>query len=187
MMLWLYNSLLNGVFKSKGAGWIPYKTGIRKILLVIKDYKNQVFPKDQLLKVYEAHQIIFTSTYITDTLDKLDSNFVYYLMYDRQRAIRVNDIDHIMPKNILESMNYAYGDINSVKNFQLLDYGTNRGEKNRKPFKEWVNNPKYVVDKNLYISTHLIPTDETLWTEDKFIEFRNERAKLILEKIKSFL
>ena len=32
MKRWLYHSLINGVFRSKGAGWIPYKTGIKKIL-----------------------------------------------------------------------------------------------------------------------------------------------------------
>ena len=133
------------------------------------------------------HPIVYTDDFSTENLDKLDSQFVYYLMYDRKRAIRTNDIDHIMPKNILESKNYAYNDINSIKNFQLLDYGTNRGEKNGKPFSVWVNNPEYVKDKQLYIETHLIPIDESLWIEDKFLKFRDERAKLIIEKINSYL
>ena len=92
-----------------------------------------------------------------------------------------------MPKNILEEKKYAYNDINSIKNFQLLDYGTNRGEKNGKAFSVWVNNPEYVKDKQLYLETHLIPRDESLWNEDKFPEFKEERAKLIVEKINSYL
>lgn len=187
MQLWIYKSLLNGVFKSKGAGWIPYKTGIKKILSEIKNFKNKIFPCGELFKVYMKHPIVYTDDFSTENLDKLDSQFVYYLMYDRKRAIRTNDIDHIMPKNILESKNYAYNDINSIKNFQLLDYGTNRGEKNGKPFSVWVNNPEYVKDKQLYIETHLIPIDESLWIEDKFLKFRDERAKLIIEKINSYL
>ena len=38
---WLFHSLINGVFRSKGAGWIPYKTGVKKILGEIKKHKGQ--------------------------------------------------------------------------------------------------------------------------------------------------
>lgn len=187
MLLWIYKSLLNGVFRSKGAGWIPYKTGIKKILSEIKEYKNKVFPSEELFKVYIDHPIVYTSDFTAENLDKLDAQFVFYLIYDRKRAIRTNDIDHIMPKNILEEKEYTYNDINSIKNYQLLDYGTNRGEKNGKAFSVWVNNPEYVKDKKLYIETHLIPTDESLWSEDRFLEFKDERAKLIVNKINSYL
>lgn len=187
MQVWIYKSLLNGVFRSKGAGWIPYKTGIKKILSEIKNFKNKIFPCEELFKVYINHPIVYTNDFSIENLDKLDSQFVFYLIYDRKRAIRTNDIDHIMPKNILEEKKYAYNDINSIKNFQLLDYGTNRGEKNGKAFSVWVNNPEYVKDKQLYLETHLIPRDESLWNEDKFLEFKEERAKLIVEKINSYL
>lgn len=55
MKNWLYHSLINGVFRSKGVGWIPYKTGVRKLLEVIKNYKNKDFPTDELFKVYIEH------------------------------------------------------------------------------------------------------------------------------------
>lgn len=187
IMRWLYNSLLNGVFRSKGAGWIPYKTGIKKLLALIKTYKNKSFPCDELIKVYIDHPISYTSIYDSDSLDKLDMQFVFYLVYDRKRQIRINDIDHIMPKTILQAKGYNDNIINSVKNYQLIDFGTNRGVKNGKPFKNWVNNPEYVTDKELYIKTHLIPEDESLWTEDKFDEFREARAKLIIDQIKQFV
>lgn len=180
---WLYNSLVNGVFKSRGAGWIPYKTGIRKILEAIKIYKGQPFPADALYRVYSDHPITFTRTYTSSNLDALDNSFVYYLMYDRVKAIRINDIDHIMPKNILEAKGFSAEAINSIKNFQLLDYRTNRGTKNGKAFAEWVNNSEYVKDKAAFIQLHLIPTDEMLWQEDRFEEFSEERAKLILNKL----
>jgi uncharacterized protein with ParB-like and HNH nuclease domain len=103
MKRWLYHSLINGVFRSKGAGWIPYKTGVRKILGTIKDYKNKEFPTEKLFEVYKTHPITFTTDYKSDNLDQLDSSFVFYLMYDRSRATRTNDVDHLMPKNILET------------------------------------------------------------------------------------
>lgn len=180
---WLYHSLLNGVFRSKGAGWIPYKTGIKKILEAIKTYKNKTFPISELFQVYTNHPISFTTTYTSGNLDKLDNSFVYYLMYDRARTTRTNDIDHIMPKNILETKGVDWGKINSIRNFQLLDFGTNRGAKNGKPFKEWINNTEYVKDKQAYLTLHLVPTDDTLWTEDKFEDFIEARAILILSKL----
>jgi uncharacterized protein with ParB-like and HNH nuclease domain len=186
MKRWLYHSLINGVFRSKGAGWIPYKTGIKKILEAIKSHKDKIFPIDQLFQVYINHPITFTTTYTSDNLDQLDSSFLYYLMYDRARTTRTNDVDHIMPKSILETKGFDWGNINSIKNFQLIDYGTNRGTKNGKPFAEWVNNTDYVKDKAAFVSLHLIPTDETLWTEDRFTDFIGERAKLILDKLTTY-
>ncbi len=190
---WLYHSLANGVFKSKGAGWIPYKTGIRKLLEAIKNYRNKTFPVDELFQVYTNHPITFTISYTSKNLDLLDSSFVFYLMYDRTRTTRMNDIDHIMPKSILDSIlkadgtkKYDWANINSIKNFQLLDYGTNRGAKNASPFMSWVTNLDCVKDKAAYIEIHLIPTDETLWVEDSFGDFIEARAKLILQKLHKY-
>jgi len=186
MKKWLFHSLVNGVFRSKGAGWIPYKTGIRKMLEEIKTHKNNNFPITELFQVYTDHPITFTTLYDTNNLDQLDTSFVYYLMYDQAKTIRANDIDHIMPKSILESFGYDWAKINSIKNFQLIDYGTNRGEKNGKAFSVWINNPAFVTDKPAFIKLHLIPSDETIWGEDKFEEFIEERAKLILAKLSKY-
>jgi hypothetical protein len=180
---WVYHSLINGVFKSRGAGWVPYKTGIRKLLEAISNYKNKEFPLDALFKVYINHPITFTMDYNSSNLDQLDSSFLFYLMYDKVQSIRIQDIDHIMPKSILESMNYDQAKINSIKNFQLIDYGTNRGEKNGKPFKEWINNPKFVSDKKAFILRHLIPHNENIWSEDKFDDFLEQRGMIILSKL----
>lgn len=186
MKKWLYNSLVNGVFRSKGAGWIPYKTGIRKLLEETKKHKNKDFPINELFNVYINHPITFTTNYDSNNIDQLDTSFVYYLMYDQAKTIRANDIDHIMPKSILENMSYDWSKINSIKNFQLIDYGTNRGEKNGKLFSVWINNPDYVTDKKSFTKFHLIPTDENIWGEDKFLEFIESRAVLILEKIAKY-
>jgi uncharacterized protein with ParB-like and HNH nuclease domain len=180
---WLFHSLLNGVFRSKGAGWIPYKTGVKKILEEIKNHKGKSFPIEELIKVYTNHPIAFTTEYNTDDLDKLDSSFVYYLMYDKAKTIRINDIDHIMPKSILNSHQYDPLKINSIKNFQLIDPGTNRGAKNGKSFDCWINNPEYVTDQPAFLKLHLIPPNAAIWTEDKFEDFIEARANLILAKL----
>lgn len=181
--IWLLHSLVNGVFKSKGAGWIPYKTGIGKILEKIRSHKNLDFPVADLFSVYTNYPIIFTSKYDPTILDQLDASFVYYLMYDQAKTIRVNDVDHIMPKSILENLNFDSAKINSIKNFQLIDYGTNRGAKNGRSFASWINNPTYVKDKSAFAKLHLIPSDEALWSEDRFEEFIEKRADLILKKL----
>ena len=182
---WINYSLVNGVFRSKGAGWIPYKTGIKKLLEKLKDYKNLDFPTQEMFKVYYDHGIIFTEVINLSKLDVFETQFMYYLIYDKKQTVRVQDIDHIMPKNILETMKYDWSKINSINNFQLLDYGTNRGDKNGKPFKNWIDN--YVTDKAAYELKHLIPTDESIWTEEKFEQFIEKRAEFILDKIKTNL
>lgn len=183
---WLYHSLINGVFRSRGAGWVSYKTGVRKLLNTIKFHKNEPFPIQELFDVYIQHPLNFVLDYSVNDLVNLDSTFIYYLMYDCKSTTRVNDIDHIMPKSILQTYNYSWDKINSIANYQLLDYSTNRGNKNACAFAEWVNNENNVKDKERYLYTHLIPIDEMLWGEDKFEEFIEERAKLIIKKVNSY-
>lgn len=55
--------------------------------------------------------------YIVDNFDELESLFVYYFMYDRGQIIRINDIDYIMFKLILELLKVELLKINSIKNF----------------------------------------------------------------------
>ena len=185
---WILHSLLNGVFRSKGAGWIPYSTGIRKILNVVKEHKNKLFPTDKLFSIYREHPIIFTKDYLIDNdydrLEDLDKSLIFYLIYGK--IIRTSDVDHIMPKNILLKKGYDLEEINSIKNFQLLDSRTNQFDKNGKSFFDWVSNPIYVKDLNGYLKIHLIPSNEALWKEENFREFIEERRKLILKKIRTF-
>lgn len=44
-----------------------------------------------------------------------------------------------------------------------------------------------VADKAAFIKRHLIPIDETIWTEDKFIDFTNARAILSMQKINHYI
>lgn len=185
MKKWIYLSLINGVFRSKGAGWIPYKTGIRKILKVIIEHKNNVFPCDELLNVYKEHGVMFTTSFNSEMLDDLESSFLYYLIYDRKLVVRVQDVDHVMPKSLLVGLGFEWDKINSVRNFQLLDSGTNRGEKNAKPFFQWLTN--FVTDKPAFTLKHLIPNDTEILHEEKFEQFISKRADLILEKVNKYV
>lgn len=184
MQEWLFHSLINGVFRSKGAGWIPYKTGIKKLLEVMSQKHNQAFPTTDLFNVYFDHPLpAFTTRYSQANLDILDSSFIFYLMYDKKQFIRVQDIDHIMPKSKLDAFGFDSSQINSIKNFQLIDYETNRGAKSDTSFKDWINDPACVKDKAAFMKKHLIPSDESLWDLDKFVAFAEQRAELILQKL----
>ncbi|MBO4707132.1 MAG: DUF262 domain-containing protein [Elusimicrobiaceae bacterium] len=184
MKKWIYYSLLNGVFRSKGAGWTPYTTGINCILNIMKNHQKEIFPCEELFDLYRDYPLKnFTLQNTISNLDKFDDVFLYYLIYGKEFRFRKNDIDHIMPKKILNNYHYDDTMINSIKNFQLLDYGTNRGVKKDKPFKEWINNAEYVKNKRKYISIHLIPENESLWTEDKFPEFTKSRGEMLVNLI----
>jgi len=182
IMSWIYLSLINGVFKSKGAGWIPYRTGINKILNVMKNYKGKKFPKQSLINVYYEHPVKYESIERLNN-DEMDFSFIFYLLYDQVMPNRIQDVDHIHPYNIV-SKEYSLNDVNSINNYQLIDYGTNRGEKNGKELYDWINN--FVEDKQYYIKRHLIPEDEELWKSENFTKFIELRSKMIKEKVLTY-
>ena len=82
-------------------------------------------------------------------------------------------------------MGISWDKINSIANYQLLDVGTNRGEKNAKQLSLWIQN--YVTDREFYLSRHLIPSNEKLWNESDFELFLEERSELIFDKVKKYL
>lgn len=186
---WIHYSLLNGVFKSRGAGWIAYRTGVARILEVIQGTKGKPFPTDAIFKVYKEYPLAFFKDGGFDAadLDRLDQDFVLYLMYKKARQIRLNDVDHIHPRSRLmanmESLGIQQKDIDTVRNFQLLDSSTNRGEKQAKPLKQWLES---VEDLKLYVTRHLIPVtkdDSDLLDENNYSLFLKERSELIFKTI----
>ncbi|MBI2664616.1 DUF262 domain-containing protein [Candidatus Woesearchaeota archaeon] len=185
MYSWIYISLLSGVFKSRGAGWIPYKTGIRKILLIIKEFKGKEFPIKQIFEMYRNHPVYFYVVFDESNLDRLDQNFLFFILYDRQEVTRLQDIDHVQPSSLLERKGYDYAQMNRVENYQLLDSGTNRWEKSGKSLQEWISSS--VSNKALYLKKHLIPEDENLWELENYEELVTERRKLIINQINRIL
>ncbi|HCK99525.1 MAG TPA: hypothetical protein DHW42_05395 [Candidatus Marinimicrobia bacterium] len=178
---WLYLSMLNKVFRRRGAGWTAYSTGIRKILEVVKNHKNQEFPTSKLFEMYHAHPLEFSEFIKKEKLNQYDFNFLMYIIYEKPKSFRVNDIDHIHPKSILLNKGIERGKINNVGNFQLLDYSTNRGNKNDSELKDWIDTA--IENKNNYLEMHLIPDDETLWVSDKFENFLENRQELLVTKL----
>lgn len=184
MNKWIKISLLNPyVFSRSGAGWQGDKTGVRKILDVMKINQNKDFPYQDIINVYKNHPLKqFHENITVDNIDFMDKNFVFRLIYLNEKNIlsRINDIDHIQPKSKLEGK-YEWHLINSIANFQLLDFSTNRGTKNNKEFFDWINED--VENKQAFIKFHLIPENEQFWKSDNFNDFVNARKELIVSKI----
>jgi hypothetical protein len=180
---WLYLSIINGIFRSRGSGWIPSRTGINKILNIMSRNKGNDFPYLEIIQMYKEHPLVFTDNITEDNLNTLDFSFVFYLIYDKTQTIRIQDIDHIHSKSKLELIGYNEEIINNIFNYQLLDYGTNRGEKNNLQLKYWIEN--FVQDREAYLNKHLIPDDEMLWIEKNYDAFLTARKKLVMDKIHS--
>jgi len=179
---WIYLSLLQKIFRRRGAGWIAYKTGIRKILEVTKDHKDMDFPTNEIFKVYVDHLLYFKEDIDENRLDDYDFNFLVYIIYGKK--FRKEDIDHIHPYSILESKGYDVDKINTVANYQLLDYGINRGDKNNNELKDWING---LANKDDYLKRHLIPNNPNLWTSENYEQFLIERKRLIKAKLEEKL
>jgi hypothetical protein len=184
---WMFHSLLNSVFKSRGVGWNPFKTGIARILETMERAKGKPFPLPELLQIYKDHLHFFTTDYRPEDLDRLDRDFTFYVIYDCQRPISSKDIDHIQPRSLLEERSVAPEKLNSISNFQLLDPGTNRGLKNDALFDEWLNGSSEVgpnvVDKLGFLERHLIPSDPVTHKIEHFDELLIARGKLIAKKL----
>ena len=186
MSVWLRLSMLNKVF-SRGCGWIPYRTGIRKIHAVMQKNKGKIFPKDDLFVEYRYHPLTFSSTVNKDNLNEFDQDYMFYIMYNKKCSIRSEDIDHIHPQSLLFNAGFGWGLVNHIANYQLLDSKTNRGIKNGKQLSHWINECVGSENKKDYLKTHLIPEDESLWETENFPQFLEARAQMIADKINSFI
>jgi hypothetical protein len=186
MAVWLRLSLLNKVF-SRGCGWIPYKTGIKKIHAVMQNNKGKPFPKDTLLRAYTTHPLRFIGGVSESNLNEFDQEYVFYLIYNGQPTIRSEDIDHIHPRSLLIAAGIDEKIINNIINYQLIDSGTNRGDKNGKRLSEWINNNVDATNRLGYLNRHFIPQDTVLWETEQFDKFLESRAKLLADKINTAL
>lgn len=183
---WLSFSLLNGVF-GKGKGWIPYRTGIRKILGVLSLYKNKAFPTDALFNVYENHPLIFSEDLDVSQINRWDHDFAFYLMYNCH-SLTGRDVDHVHPKSLLEQAQVPGDKIHTINNYQLLDIETNRNDKRAKPFSDWLLQQNWAeIERQQYLARHLIPTNAMLWSIDNYDAFLQARSNLILEKVSQFI
>jgi len=182
---WVFHSMLNGTFKGRGTGWIAHKTGVRMILELMETAKGKDFPIGKLLGLYRTKLHVFTTDYVTADLSELDHDFVLFMLSDRERAIGPQDLDHIHPRSRLEARGVESYKINSLANYELLDFATNRGPKNGALFDQWLNNPAKVPDKDEYMKRQLIPHDPDLHKIERFDDFLAERTRMIREKLQA--
>jgi hypothetical protein len=177
---WIVLSLLNGVFKSRGAGWIPYKTGIRKILYVMGKNQGKTFPCKELFAMYRSHPLVFTESVDNQSLHTFDQDVIFNILYDGSETNR--DIDHIQPYSLAVPI-YGINRVNIIENYQLLDPGTNRAIKKAKPLNEWILNN--VTNKQLYLDRHFIPSNEERWKIENYKDLIDDRRQLLVNKIKT--
>lgn len=179
---WMYLSILNGTF-SRGVGWIPYLTGIRKILNALKAYKRQVFPCQALFQIYRDHPLRFSEEIVPDRIDLWDRDVTFYLMYGCQSQAG-RDIDHVHPKSKLDSAGVEPRKIHSIANLQLLDKGTNRIDKRAKTLAGWLKGDGASPLED-YLKKHLIPKEEPTWEIEGFDAFLEKRTLKIVDKVRA--
>lgn len=182
MKRWIIISMLCNVYR-RGTGWEPIKTGIKKVLDTMKSNKNQAFPVEQIFSIYKSHPLEFNPEIQNDYewLNWYDRDLLVYLLYERPSNFRVNDIDHVHPKSILSKReNPNWANINSIGNFQYLDFSTNRSKQDKELI-DWIDN--FVENKDFYLKFHLIPSDRDLWKSENFELFLEERRNLIYNKL----
>ena len=94
------------------------------------------------------------------------------------------EFHHIFPKNILKDR-YDRKEINDIANLTFIGKTTNITISDQDPN---VYIKKIATEKGLGIlKQHCIPEDEELWHTNRFIDFTNERRKLLLELINDYL
>jgi hypothetical protein len=181
MKRWLVFSILCGVFRSRGAGWVAYKTGLYALSAQLCKHKGQEFPCTELFQIYRGRLRFFEDEITDQMLGKFDQQFLFYLLYDGTRVVRQQDVDHIHPKSLLSQRGVSEERINSLPNFQLIDTKTNRGVKNGSELRDWIEG--HVTERKVYLARHLIPLDEALWHSAQFDRFYEARQKLVIDKL----
>ena len=188
MKRWLRIALLNGIF-SRGCGWVPYKTGINKLHGVIKKHKGKEFPIGELFQVCKNHPLHFFETVATaGKIDSFDRDYVFYLLYDCQPTVRIENVEHIHSRSRLMRAKVADEQINSIGNLALLDYVTNI-RKSDLEVSVWLNSDTYVDQstKSVYLKRHLIPEDQNLWKATSFAKFLSVRSQMIADKLNKYI
>lgn len=186
---WFYLSLLNGVFKGRGSGWVAEKTGLNKIWGVLKNHKDERFPVETIFKMYSEHGLRFSQDLTATHFPAWDNDFLFYIIYYSDWHVMQPDIDHIHPKSQLKARGVAYERIYCIENYQLISMGVNRGDKNDKPLATWVDiyikegEKVDATSEEEYRKKHLIPPRE-YWGLDQYDTFLEKRGELIIDRVK---
>lgn len=185
---WFYLSLLNGVFKGRGSGWVAEKTGLNKIWMVLRNRKDERFPVETIFKMYSEYGLRFSQDLTPARFPAWDDDFLFYIIYDSDWRVMQPDIDHIHPKSLLTARGVEYERIYCIENYQLISVGVNRGDKNDKPLATWVDiyikeGKKFdATSEEEYRKKHLIPPRE-FWEFDQYTTFLEKRGELIIKRV----
>ena len=94
------------------------------------------------------------------------------------------DVHHIFPKKILYEAGYSRAQVNALANYTFLTKDTNIAISARQP-KDYF--PEYMAKTPGAMATHWIPMDPELREVDKYLDFLEERRKLLAESANKFL
>jgi hypothetical protein len=199
LMKWLLRSLVKRVFSGQ-----PDNV-LRPLRNVIRDNLQNGFPFDEIINHFKgdpSKSLIFSDDEI-EALTELKYNnahtySVLLLLYPHLNPRNSFHMDHIFPKSqfkrsILRKRGIDDSKLDEfitkydyISNLQLLE-GSENEEKGKKDFVIWLNE-KYpnAREKELFLSSNLIPVDSSLDFPD-FLEFFNNRQSLIIQKLKNLL
>ena len=156
---------------------------------IMRKNHGKNFPSDELFVLYKRrlHNFIDAENITPDTLDSLNQEYTFYLIYGGVRsAIRFDDKEHIQPFSFLDNAKVRQHRINSIGNLILIDKKSesDKAAPNDKELDTWLPGFAY---REEFTARHLIPENQNLWTIDKFSSFLRARLRLIADKIKSEL
>ena len=190
---WMLRAMVNDVFMD-GTG-----STLMRIRDVIDVYSGKYFPLDELMKAKIKKTLSINDEQIDEILgyEYGDTRIIPLLMDLTCRSTDTYQVDHIWPKSLLltkkavrskfptanEEQIKAYkAGCNKIANLQLL-FPIENQQKNDTPFGDWVK-ALHSQPGDDYFTTHLIPTNIS-YDFDSFIQFSEEREKLLRQKIKT--
>lgn len=92
---------------------------------------------------------------------------------------------HVIPKSLLKERGYEPGVINEIANMAFITGQTNRRISN----KEAANYLRDVVAKQgeATLQSQCVPTDEALWSTDRFADFLSYRRQALADRMNAFI
>ena len=186
MSVWLRLSLLNKVF-SDGGKWVPNKTGIKKIHMVMSENKGKTFPVKELFAVYKEHQLDFLDKVTGQNINKFNYEFTLYLAYNGQFMVKAEMFSLSQPYSFLTKRGFGKNEIIHVANWHHSDPGINHTKRKEYELHTWLENHIEDAKREGYLSRHFIPNNPELWKVETFDKFIIARSKLLAKKIQSQL
>ena len=196
---WIFRAIINGLF-DEGTG----KTMLRIRTLLDEAYKDGIhyFPLDRFIEQSIKKPLLINDEQIADILDwKWPDPKIKALMLGISPTYTSGDysMDHMWPQTLLKSKNKLkaltphksdaerkmFKDrCDYFPNIQLLTQSEN-SQKLTLKFDEWIDNfYSDVQKKSALLVRNIIPDKEENYVFEKFIEFNDDRAALLKERIK---